>query len=69
MCTQNGAGCILPQQNRCGMLHSIYTVFLSEMASSSSEINRPSDPIVIIPLNMNLKLVDNKYQAGIASNA
>ena len=45
------------------MLHSIYTVFLSEMASSSSESNRPSDPILIIPLNMKvkLKLVENKY--------
>ena len=49
---------------------SIYTVFLSEMASSSSENSRPSSLILIISLNVKvkLKLVDSKYQADIASN-
>ena len=69
MHTQNRAGCF--NYNGTGVEHtcSIYTVFLSEMASSSSESSRPSSLILIISLNVKvkLKLVDIKYQADIAS--
>ena len=53
------------------MLHSIYTVFLSEMACSSSDSSHPSSPILSIPPNMKvkLKLLDSKYQADITSKA